>query len=249
MFSSKYIIRLDDACPTMNSENWRRMEVLLSTYQITPIVAVVPNNQDHKLMVDDENEDFWKHVKKWQNKNWEIALHGFEHKYVTKHKSIVPINDYSEFAGVSLEKQKEKIREGIKIFKQNNISCHVWIAPAHSFDENTIKALKEESDIRIISDGIAWSPYYAYDMHWIPQQLWKPREMPFGTWTICYHPDEMKEKDFERLENFLEKNSKKFTSINKLELNKKPKSLLEKSFEKIYWKLLEKKQQKDKKAS
>jgi len=246
---SKYIIRLDDACPTMNKDNWKRVELLLTRYKIMPLVAVIPSNKDHKLMVDDINNDFWKDVKNWQNKNWEIALHGFEHKYVTKHKSIVPINDYSEFAGVSLENQKEKIRTGINIFKQHNISCRVWIAPAHSFDKNTIKALREEGNINIISDGIAWSPYYEHDMYWIPQQLWKPREMPFGTWTICYHPDEMKDKDFEILENFLEKNFKKFTSIDKLKLNKKPKSLLEKSFEKIYWKLLEKKQQKDKKVA
>jgi len=246
---SKYIIRLDDACPTMNRDNWKRVEQLLNRYKIKPLVAVIPSNKDNKLMVDDINKDFWKDVKKWQNKNWEIALHGFEHKYVTKHKSIVPINDYSEFAGLSLEKQREKIREGMKIFQQHNIFCRVWIAPAHSFDKNTVKALKKESNINIISDGIAWSPYYEHDMHWIPQQLWKPREMLFGIWTICYHPDEMKDKDFEILENFLEKNFKKFTSIDKLKLNKKSKSLLEKSFEKIYWKLLEKKQQKDKKAS
>jgi len=246
---SKYIIRLDDACPTMNRDNWKRVEQLLNRYKIKPLVAVIPSNKDNKLMVDDINKDFWKDVKKWQNKNWEIALHGFEHKYVTKHKSIVPINDYSEFAGLSLEKQREKIREGMKIFQQHNIFCRVWIAPAHSFDKNTVKALKKESNINIISDGIAWSPYYEHDMHWIPQQLWKPREMLFGIWTICYHPDEMKDKDFEILENFLERNFKKIISIDKLKLNKKSKSLLEKSFEKIYWKLLEKKQQKDKKAS
>jgi len=240
----KYIIRIDDACPTKNHKNWNRLEMILNSYNIKPIVAVVPNNKDKKLMVDSIDSRFWKDVKRWQNKNWEIALHGFEHKYSTKHKSIVPINEYSEFAGVSLEEQKYKIREGIKIFKKHNISCRAWIAPAHSFDENTIKALQSESDINIISDGIAWSPYYKYNMYWIPQQLWKPRKMPFGTWTICYHPDEMKDRDFEILENFLEQNSQKFTSIEELKLNKKPKSILEKSFEAIYWKLLERKRAK-----
>jgi len=240
----KYIIRVDDACPTMNHNNWNRLEKLLNSYNIKPIVAVVPNNKDKKLMIDKSNSEFWQQVKRWQNKEWEIALHGFEHKYSTKDKSLVPINDYSEFAGVSLEEQKKKISAGIKIFKEHNISCRAWIAPAHSFDENTIKALQSESDITIISDGIAWSPYYEYNMYWIPQQLWKPRKMPFGTWTICYHPDEMKDKDFKLLEDFLEKNSKKFISVEKLVLNKKPKTLLEKSFEKIYWRLLERKRAK-----
>jgi len=246
---AKYIIRLDDASPTMNRDNWKRVEMLLNSYNIKPIVAVIPNNRDPKLMIDRENSEFWLDVKRWQDRNWEIALHGFEHKYATKHKSIVPINDYSEFAGVSLDKQREKIREGIKIFREHNISCRAWIAPAHSFDENTIKALKEESSIYIISDGIAWSTYYEYNIYWIPQQLWRPREMPFGTWTICYHPDEMKDRDFEILENFLEKNHNKFTSIDNLKLNKKPKSLLEKVFEKIYLRLLAKKKQNGKKAS
>jgi len=245
----KYIIRLDDACPTMNHSKWNRLERLLERYYIKPIVAVIPNNKDKKLMVDVSNDEFWKQVKTWQNKNWEIALHGFEHKYTTKYKSLVPINDYSEFAGVPLSEQRLKIQEGIRIFKENNISCRAWIAPAHSFDENTIKALKSESNISIISDGIAWSPYYEHEMHWIPQQLWKPRKMPFGTWTICYHPDDMKDKDFEVLEKFLEKNSQKFISIDELELTKKSKGFFEKKFEKAYWKLLEKKRQKNQKVA
>ena len=246
---AKYIIRLDDACPTMRHEKWNRFEKLLDNYSIKPIVAVIPNNQDKKLMIGHQDDNFWKHVKSWQNKNWEIALHGFEHKYVTKHKSLVPINEYSEFAGVPLKEQKEKIREGIKVFNKHNISCQSWIAPAHSFDENTIKALKEESSIQIISDGIAFAPYYEKEMYWIPQQLWKPRKMLFGTWTICYHPDEMKEKDFERLEAFLEKNFQKFITIKDLKLTQRTKNFVEQKFEKLYWKMLRKKQEKDKKAS
>jgi hypothetical protein len=238
----KYIIRLDDACPTMNHNNWNRLEKLLTNYHIKPIVAVVPNNKDKKLMTDSEDSNFWEQVKWWQEQDWEIALHGYEHKYSTKAESIVPINNYSEFAGVPIEEQKKKIREGIKIFNKHNISCRAWIAPAHSFDENTIKALQSESNITIISDGIAWSPYYQYNMHWIPQQLWKPRKMPFGTWTICYHPDEMNNRDFEILERFLEKNHKKFLSIEELNLTKKSKSFLEKGFEKLYWRLLAQKQ-------
>ena len=241
---AKYIIRVDDACSTMNHQNWNRLEKILDSYHIKPLIAVIPNNQDIKLMVDEHNDSFWTSVKKWQTKGWEIALHGFEHKYSTKHKSLVPINDYSEFAGVPLDEQKIKIKEGIKIFKEHNISCRTWIAPAHSFDKNTIQALHSESDITIISDGIAWSPYYEYDMHWVPQQLWKPRKMPFGTWTICYHPDEMRDNDFKILEDFLEENYKKFISIDELDFTKKPKSILEQSFEKVYWKLLEKKRQK-----
>lgn len=240
--SAKYIIRLDDASPTMNRDSWNRMERLLDRFKIKPMVAIVPNNKDKKLMVDRVDEDFWHKSRRWQAKGWEIALHGYEHKYSSNAKSIVPINDYSEFAGVSLEKQKEKIREGIKIFTAQKLSCRLWIAPAHSFDENTIKALKSESDIHIISDGIAFSPYWEYDICWIPQQLWRVRKMPFGLWTICFHPDMMSDKAFDILEKFLDKNSMHVISLNDLESKPRVKNVVEKIFERLYWKILKRKQ-------
>ena len=43
---SHYVIRLDDACPTMNHANWNRMEYLLDKYSVRPIVGVIPENQD-----------------------------------------------------------------------------------------------------------------------------------------------------------------------------------------------------------
>jgi predicted deacetylase len=238
---AKYIIRLDDACPTMNKKNWDRMEKLLDKHTIKPMVAIIPDNQDKKLMVDTYDNDFWSKSRRWQDKNWEIALHGYEHKYVTKGSSIVPINNYSEFSGLSLEKQKEKIKEGISIFKEEALSCRLWIAPAHSFDENTIKALKSESDISIISDGIAFDSYWEHDIHWVPQQLWRARKMPFGTWTICFHPDMMSENDFKKLEIFLEKNDTNIIAMDELVLKKRKKNIFEKLFEKVYWNLLKKK--------
>jgi len=241
MFAN-YIIRMDDASPTMNQDKWIQLETLLDKYQVKPIVAVIPNNKDSKLLLNYPNNQFWQQVKIWQEKKWEIALHGFEHKYTTSVKSIVPINDYSEFAGLSLEEQKLKIRLGIKIFNKHTLTCRTWVAPAHSFDKNTIKALKSETNIHIISDGIAWSPYYEHGMYWIPQQLWKPRNMFFGTWTICYHPDEMNDKDFRILEDFLKKNRKNIISVEELQLSKKGKSFFEKLFEKLYWRLLREKQ-------
>ncbi len=44
---TKYIIRIDDACPTMNKEKWGLFEKYLN---IKPIVAVIPNNEDEKMM-------------------------------------------------------------------------------------------------------------------------------------------------------------------------------------------------------
>jgi len=247
--SAKYIIRLDDACPTMNRKKWDRMENLLDQYGVKPMVAIIPSNKDEKLMVDQFDDNFWNKSRRWQKKKWEIALHGYEHKYATKSTSIVPINQYSEFAGVTLEKQKEKIKEGVAIFKEQQLSCRLWIAPAHSFDKNTIQALKSESDITIISDGIAFNSYWEHDIYWIPQQLWKVRKMPFGTWTICFHPDNMSEKEFQRFENFLLEHSSEIIAMDDLTFQKRKKNILEKIFERVYWKMLAQKKSKQNKSN
>ena len=52
----------------------------------------------------------------------------------------------------------------------------VWIAPAHTFDKQTIIALKKETEIKIISDGTSIFPFKKGNMIFIPQQLW-PKEL------------------------------------------------------------------------
>jgi len=55
--------------------------------------------------------------------------------------------------------QKQKIRDGYAILKEYGLTPKYFFAPSHTFDENTLVALKECSDIRIISDTIATKPY------------------------------------------------------------------------------------------
>lgn len=54
-----YCLRLDDACPQMNTEKWARIERILDKYKVRPIVGVIPENRDPDFVaVADEN--FWK---------------------------------------------------------------------------------------------------------------------------------------------------------------------------------------------
>jgi hypothetical protein len=192
------------------------MEMLLNAYNILPVVAVIPNNQDKKLFYDSYDEFFWGKVNAWQEKGWIIALHGYEHLYTTTKSGLVPINKQSEFAGLPLEVQKEKIKKGMEIFNNNKIRSNIWIAPSHSFDKNTLSALREISDIRIISDGIAYLPFKKHGFYWIPQQLWEFKIMKKGIWTCCFHPNTMTEENFNTLESFLQDNSKDFIPVNEI---------------------------------
>ena len=42
----KFILRLDDAAPTMNKEKWDKIEKILDKYNIKPIVGIIPDNKD-----------------------------------------------------------------------------------------------------------------------------------------------------------------------------------------------------------
>ena len=229
----KYIIRFDDACPTMDSQKWQLVEDLCDKYDIKPIVAVIPNNEDPKQIKEEVDSQFWDKVRNWQKKGWHIALHGYDHVYISKSSGLVPFNSKSEFAGLSYEVQATKIKKGIAIFNKENISTNIWVAPSHTFDENTLKALKEHTDINIVSDGVALTPFKKYGFNWITQQLWHYRKMPFGTWTCCVHPNEMNEKEYTTLEKFIEKNYQYFTDVKSLKYIKN--SILNILFEKVYW--------------
>ena len=156
------------------------------------------------------DDRFKTRIKNWADKDWIIALHGYNHVYSSKSGGINPVNYRSEFAGESLEVQKEKIRSGVSILNNIGINPKVFFAPSHTFDENTIIALKEESNIKIISDTIANDSYEKYGMTFVPQQSGRVRKLPFKIVTFCYHPNTMNEKDFSELEDFLKKYQEKF---------------------------------------
>lgn len=188
--SAKYLIRFDDICPTMNWGIWDQIEYCLKSLEINPILAVIPDNQDPKLKVHEANPDFWSRVRAWQAMGWTIGLHGYQHKYETNNAGIVGLNKYSEFAGLSIDVQRRKINKAIDILKKENVRPELWIAPAHSFDESTLQVLKSQG-IKIISDGMFVNPVRDRNgFTWIPQQMWRFRKMPFGVWTICYHPND-----------------------------------------------------------
>lgn len=200
---AKYIMRLDDACEKRNMRNWDRMEKLLDFYGIRPLVGVIPHCEDSMMAIYPEDKDFWNRVNRWMDKGWTIAMHGYNHVYGTRCGGINPVNQRSEFAGEPLDIQKEKIKNGVAVFLQHGIDPKVFFAPSHTFDENTLIALKECSSIRTISDTIAFAPYIEYGFSFVPQQAGRVRKLPFYIVTFCYHPNMMNGADFEHLEAFL----------------------------------------------
>lgn len=222
MQKTKYLIRLDDACPYMDSKKWQRIEDILDKYGVKPLVGIIPANADPKTMIETENPDFWEKAHSWEKKGWSIALHGFDHVCISDGgmKGLNPFWCRSEFAGLPLEQQREKIRKGYAVLKGHGFEPKFFFAPSHTFDENTLEALLQETDIRIISDTIGCYPYRKNDFFFIPQISGHCSKMLLsGIYTFCFHPNTMKESIFAALESFMAKNYRQFIGFDDIELS------------------------------
>lgn len=217
-----YLIRLDDASPYMNSKLWTKLEEILDKYGVKPLVGIIPADVGSKAMIEPEDDGFWDKTRRWQAKGWCMALHGYDHVCISDEglKGLNPVWKRSEFAGVPLKTQKEKIRKGVAILKEHGINAKYFIAPSHTFDKNTLTALKEESDIRIISDTIALKPYQKDGFVFIPQFSEHCVAMPLpGVFTFCFHPNKMSESTFVKLEEFLKGHLQDFIGFNDIDLS------------------------------
>lgn len=205
----KYYFRLDDACEKMNTNNWNHIEEIFDKNGIIPLVGIIPNCLDKDMDKYSKDIRFWDKARKWQDKNWVLALHGYTHVCDTNDGGINPVHKRSEYAGKPMEEQKALVRKGLKILNGENIFPKIFFAPSHTFDENTLKALEEESDIRVISDTIARERYTYNGFTFVPQQSGRVRKLRlFKEVTFCYHPNTMTDKDFDELESFIIENKK-----------------------------------------
>lgn len=219
--ANKYLIRLDDACPTMDGAKWQRMFDILDRYGVRPMVGIIPHNEDPKQEIDVPDADFWNKAKQWQQKGYAIALHGYNHCYISDKglDGLNPLWRRSEFAGVPLDVQRQKVRDGFEILSGHGLNPKYFFAPSHTFDENTLKALRECTDIRIVSDTIATKTYRRGDFVFLPQLGGHCTEMKIqGIWTFCLHPSAMNEEQFIAVEIFLKKYKNEFIGFDEIDM-------------------------------
>jgi len=210
---AQYLMRFDDICPTMNWDIWEKIEKTLVEEEIDPILAVVPDNKDKTLIVEEARPEFWDTVRSWQRRGWTIGMHGYQHTYVTDRAGLVGINNRSEFAGLDEQEQESKLNKALALFRQEEIIPEVWIAPGHSFDTITLRLLKKLK-IEVVSDGFYLSANTdPLGLIHIPQQLWRFRRLPVGLWTVCYHHNGWTNSSVDRFRSDLQRYRRQITSL------------------------------------
>lgn len=206
--NAKYIFRLDDISCDMNFENFCKIRDLFFKYNIKPIIGIIPCNKDTKLkrQVGQEKlsqDYFWDMMRELQSRGWSISLHGYDHVYISDNSGIFKRNDRAEFAGLPYNIQEIKIREGKKILEGHGLRISSFMAPAHSLDWNTVKALLING-ISCITDGKTAFPYHHKGMFFVPQVWAWPRRKFLGIQTVCLHINLWDDTLFKRLEDRLQ---------------------------------------------
>ena len=212
---AQYLLRVDDLCPTMNHQRWSSIRNLVRTFQVRPILAVVPDNQDCNLKTSPPNDRFWEEMREMQSGGATIAMHGYQHQCTLHGESLVPLHLKSEFAGLAYEEQCNRIRAGAALLRDNGLSPRLFVAPNHSFDRTTLRALRDEN-LPYLCDGFVRIPFMRGGVTWIPQQLWSPVSRSDGLWTICIHPDSTDSCRSAELRRFLERHAGQFTSFSEV---------------------------------
>jgi len=214
------LFRIDDICDKMpNVEKTIKLIEILNRYNIKPLLGVVPKVKDENII--DKGSNFkLEDLKNLINENKvEIALHGYNHKYVTKSSGLLNINEYSEFAGLSYNEQWEKIENGIMSIRDRlDIDVKYFFAPAHSYDVNTLRVLKEFNLVNV--DGIALFPFEFMNVFHIPQQRGYIKErflwFKFGVFVNHFHPKTITEKVINDVEKSCEENKEDLANFDEI---------------------------------
>lgn len=212
----KVAVRMDDIAPGMNWEKFLDFKSLLDEYGIKPLIGVVPDNQDGNLDRKEENArfgkdlipgDFWEYVRALQKQGWIIAMHGYQHLYTQKKGGSFPLNHFSEFAGLPFAEQAVMLEKGKRILESHGIKTDIFMAPAHSYDQNTLKALKKAGFCRI-TDGFGCRPYIWKQMYFYPVsfRLESSLKKKKGFTTMVVHTNTVNQKDMEKYRRIFQEN-------------------------------------------
>jgi len=213
----KIAVRMDDITADMNWDNFRFFQELFEEAGITPLLGIVPENRDEKLHCEKPRAGFYEIMRELQDRGYCFAMHGCYHLYTTGCGGLFPLNSCSEFAGIPYEKQREMLAFGKEKLKEQGIDVELFMAPAHSYDANTLRALSEIG-ITKVTDGFGKMPYtyrkggiVFYPISFLLGRSLKSRD---GVATLVIHANTVTEADKERYRKIFEEYGKNMISYS-----------------------------------
>jgi len=201
---ARFLIRLDDLCPTMDHRRFSRVVELLDRHDVRPLGGLVPDNHDPDLECSEADPEFWARMRELAGRGWRFAQHGYTHEGVPVASDELGLSPLTEFAGRPEQDQRERLAHGRELLAAEGLATDVFMAPFHSYDGATLRALAAEG-FRYVTDGYGLFPFTREGLVFLPQLFEWDANAGVGVYTLCLHPSNMDEAAFSRLEAVLER--------------------------------------------
>lgn len=211
----RILIRIDDVCPTMDYAKFMERICFFQKLGIKPLLGVIPDCEDNDLQYGEIN-NFWEMIRGFAEAGYPIAMHGYKHLYTTQKRGLVCFRKLSEFAGLPYDEQLAMLQNGKRVLEENGIHTEWFMAPGHSYDKQTVRALYS-TGFRYVSDGRSSLPYHLYGMTFVPaSSIW---QSPFNgnVVTLCLHPNTDSERNYQKVQTFVQQNATQISSFSEAE--------------------------------
>lgn len=209
----RFVIRLDDICPTMDRKKFHRARSHFEAAGIRPLMGVVPNNRDRDLKVDPPDPNFWDMMRDLRAQGWSLSQHGYRHIAHTSDRGLLGVTPRSEFAGRPLSVQLGDLARGREIMAAEGVDTAIFMAPFHSYDSATLRALQSVG-FTTLTDGYGLFPWRADEMLFVPQLFQRPAHLGVGIYTMCLHLNKMDYGEIDALGKFVRINVEHIISFD-----------------------------------
>jgi predicted deacetylase len=106
----------------------------------------------------------------------------------------------------------EKLGLGKRILESEGVWQPYFMAPSHSFDGETLRALRALG-FTAITDGWGIYPYDLKGLTAVPQLFSTPMHFGIGVYTIAMHTNSMSDAAISAMLRFVENNATRFVSF------------------------------------
>lgn len=202
------LFRMDDICPTMDREWFDRYLDLFRAHGVRPLLGVVPDNRDPDLALQPPDPGFWARLRALRDEGAvDLAQHGYQHLLTDGRPGLLGpslgFGAWSEFATLPYEEQHARIKAGKALLEAEGVGTDVWMAPAHTYDTQTLRALVDLG-FKVVTDGVGLFPVSEHGLLFVPQQLWRPMRLPVGVGTCCIHSNWKDARQLAQVKAYLE---------------------------------------------
>ncbi len=222
---TRFVIRLDDICPTMDHGKFARARAAFDRAGVRPLMGVVPDNRDPDLQIDAADPGFWQMMRDLRGEGWGISQHGYRHLIHTSDRGLLGITPRSEFAGRGLDDQRADLAAGQAILAREGLGTDVFMAPFHSYDRATLTALKSLG-FTTLTDGYGIVPWRQDGLTFVPQLFERPVHFGAGVYTLCLHLNNMTDEAIDALGHFMATNAARFISFDQVRARTWPAALV-----------------------